>query len=139
MDSDDFVSPAAFFEIGTGLCRRAPGLHTVVHARRFRSLFGASPSVCSQLWALLAATRPASSKPVHLLWAMMFLKIYGSEHVHASLASVDEKTLRKWIWIFVILISRLPLVRSVLLNQRRNLIQSLTILFSGIMGCAEGR
>ena len=48
---------------------------------------------------------PRGVKPVHLLWALMFLKLYCSESVLCTLASegdaVDEKTLRKWVWLFL--------------------------------------
>ena len=37
-----------------------------------------------------------------MLWGLMFLKIYASEGVLATLAGgVDEKTFRKWAWRFV--------------------------------------
>ena len=38
----------------------------------------------------------------HLLWALMFLKLYCSEAVLSSLAGgVHEQTFRKWSWYFV--------------------------------------
>ena len=41
-------------------------------------------------------------KPVHLLWALLFMKVYAEESIHAGLVGgVDEKTFRKWVWIFV--------------------------------------
>ena len=44
----------------------------------------------------------AGAKPVHLLWALMFMKLYCSESVLAALAGgVHEQTFRKWSWYFV--------------------------------------
>jgi hypothetical protein len=49
---------------------------------------------------------PNGVKPANLLWALMFLKLHCAESVLATLAgagqkSVDEKTFRKWTWLFV--------------------------------------
>eukprot|EP00171_Calliarthron_tuberculosum_P001902 IDg1902t1 len=59
-------------------------------------MFGTSPAICALLWDydgwVATAWLSASSSTV----ALMFLKLYASEHVHASIAQVDEKTFRKW-------------------------------------------
>ena len=46
------------------------------------------------------------ARPEHMLWALLFLKIYGNETEMATLCgadkgSIDEKTFRKWTYIFV--------------------------------------
>ena len=56
---------------------------------------------------------PNGVHPHHLLWALMFLKLYCAESVLCMLASgengqvPDEKTFRKWCWLFVEVISDL--------------------------------
>jgi hypothetical protein len=41
----------------------------------------------------------SSARPRHLLWALVFLKVYASEDVHCCLVGyVDAKTYRKWAW-----------------------------------------
>ena len=43
-----------------------------------------------------------SPEIAHLLWALMFLKMYAKEATTSRLAGgVDEKTYRKWVWLFV--------------------------------------
>ena len=38
----------------------------------------------------------------HLLWALMLLKTYETEPGIASwVGGIDEKTLRKWAWVFI--------------------------------------
>ena len=79
-------------------------------SRRFRSIFGTTPYVCSILWDKIREfpeeAVPKNASPRHLLWTLFFLKTYPTE---ASLASgvggVDEKTVRKWIWIIIEAIS----------------------------------
>ena len=84
--------------------RRKKSFHTFF--RQFRSHFGTTPTVCLIIWERLDPyenIRPIHKgvKLKHLLWALLFMKIYGTEHFHSSLTGVDEKTFRKWSWIFV--------------------------------------
>ena len=46
-------------------------------------------------------------KPKHLLWVLIFLKTYTTESSLAVAIGVDEKTLRKWIFIIIYAISDL--------------------------------
>ena len=111
-EADDLFFSQDFVELGATVLRRAPGLNVADAHRRFRALFGASPNVFCVLWSLLCVARPPGSKPIHLLWVLMFLKVYATEHVHAALAGVGEKTYRKWQWIFVKLLASLQLVSN---------------------------
>jgi hypothetical protein len=36
------------------------------------------------------------ASPVHLLWTLMFMKLYYADEVNAFIAQVDENTFRKW-------------------------------------------
>jgi hypothetical protein len=75
--------------------------------RRFLATFGVGPVVCLTIWNLLLETAnlPPGSFEYHLLWGLMFLKLYCAESIHAALAGCDEKTFRKWSWAFVEAIS----------------------------------
>lgn len=55
---------------------------------RFRSMFGTSPEICSLLWDHVdpLSTMPNGVQDVHLLWGLMFLKLYAAESVHCALA-----------------------------------------------------
>ena len=71
--------------------------------RRYRAYFGTSSFITSNIWYKLykADLIPEKGQPKHLLWGQLFLRIYNSEEVHAGLAGVDEKTFRKWSWLFI--------------------------------------
>ncbi|KAL3792212.1 hypothetical protein ACHAW5_004087 [Stephanodiscus triporus] len=78
--------------------------------RRWKSSFGAPPEVCCELWNKIDPykTMPAGVDPKHILWALLFLTVYDTEHNSAQrLGNVDEKTYRKWSKLFVIAISYL--------------------------------
>ena len=70
--------------------------------RTFRQNFGCSPLVAMKCWYLLEdhpmIKKAKYIKPVHLLWACLFLKVYAKESTHASLAKVTDKTFRTWAW-----------------------------------------
>ena len=40
----------------------------------------------------------------------MFIKQYNKESTYASICGCTEKTFRKWVWIYLKVISRLDLV-----------------------------
>ena len=70
----------------------------------FRPHFGCCPLVASSLWNLLQTTEytPEGGKTEHLLWTLMFIKIYGKQKQMCSLAGgVDHDTFRKWTWLFL--------------------------------------
>mmetsp|Transcript_13384 Transcript_13384/g.25123 ORF Transcript_13384/g.25123 Transcript_13384/m.25123 type:complete len:294 (+) Transcript_13384:69-950(+) len=68
---------------------------------RFRSHYGTSPGVCAICWNQIANTLPQHMVYSHLLWALMFLKVYATESVLASKCGVDEKTYRDKVWTIV--------------------------------------
>ena len=39
-------------------------------------------------------------QPKHLLWCLLFMKNYGVEETHAARVGCDEKTFRKWAWLY---------------------------------------
>lgn len=78
--------------------------------RRFKSFFGVNPDICLIIWDMIKSEAPLHSKPKHLLWCLNFLKQYSTEHERRSIFKADEKTIRKWTWIFVELLSNLSVV-----------------------------
>lgn len=94
--------------------RRSTIVVLATEMTRFKAMFGTGPDNCARIWAMIDpfASMPAGVQVVHLLWALMFLKLYDSESVLSSLAggsgeAVDEQTFRKWCWLFVGEISHL--------------------------------
>jgi len=75
-----------------------------IHDQRFRAWFGADATHCSLLWQLLLETPsiklPHNPDPKHLLWSLLFLKQYSTEQTHAAQVGTDEKTFRKWAWLY---------------------------------------
>ena len=109
--------PAAFITASEPMLRRAPGLSIIVQRRRFRALFGATPSVCASAWGSMHASLPRAANASHFLWGLLFLKTYSSEHVSSAIAGVDEKTFRKWCWIIVSALSSLQTASSLIPNS----------------------
>ena len=74
--------------------------HALANDRKlfpFRSHFGTSPRICAYLWKSM--TLPNGALPEHLLWALLFMKVYATEAVLANMLGVCRNTFRKWIWL----------------------------------------
>lgn len=79
-----------------------------VGMRKFRQLFGTTPMICAIIWQLLdvKGCLPLRTKPLHMLCALLFLKVYGTEEVHSAMTGLTEKTFRKWSTIYIELIAQ---------------------------------
>lgn len=94
----------------------AYGGRRVSSESRLRGIFGVSAQVCCILWQKLESITPQGLQPKIILWALIFLKVCSSEHVHVSMAGVNEKTFHKWALKFVHLLVDLQEV-SLILRQ----------------------
>ena len=100
-----------FYYIGCTLTHHDASSGSVaVGCRRFRALFGVTHFVCSDVWRRLheSQSMPHGGKPVHLLWACLFLKRYATGSENRAITGADEKTVRKWTWAFIKAIAHLP-------------------------------
>jgi hypothetical protein len=97
----------AFWLAGNKITKHTTRSSITVGQRRFREHFGTTPQVCSIIWAMLEAQSLHShdALPIHMLCALLFLKGYNTESVNRSLTGFDEKTNRKWQWVYVELIA----------------------------------
>lgn len=90
--------------------------------RASRSFFGTSTDVCSLIWDWCSGhrRRPARGmKPIHVLWALRFLKSYDTEDIMSTWAKTTRKTWRKWVWIMLRLIRKM----------KKNLVCHIVIVF----------
>lgn len=80
--------------------------------RIFRSTFGISSTVLSILWGKVKEMEEVKKDKNgldHLMWSLMFMKVYSSETIHCTLldSKVSEKVFRKWSWKYVRLVASL--------------------------------
>ena len=75
--------------------------------RTFKNFFGVDWNICAIAWALLddhGTEQKEKIEPRHLLWALVFYKVYGTENIHCKIvaephrAGPAAKTFRKWVW-----------------------------------------
>ena len=75
--------------------------------KRIRAFFGAPCKVIADIWnriweGCLTEEERTEVNCKHLLYALVFLKVYSSEEVLASIVGWPSKTtFRKWAWFFV--------------------------------------
>ena len=65
--------------------------------RDFISLFGVTPKVVAAIWNITSFDHDVKLK--HLLWALVFLKVYSAEKPLMCLCGVKNRhTYRKYVW-----------------------------------------
>ena len=105
------LSADEFEELGRYVAKYGHTNSEKVRLRRFKAEFGVAPDVVVDAWdllleskflqSLLNGTSRQPKNPEHLLWALMLLKQYSLTTVLAKTVKVDEKTFRKWSWIYL--------------------------------------
>lgn len=96
-----------FERLGSEIMNRKQGGSQSVFVVRYVSFFGVDVTVTVHAWKILQAdveNDPDLKKvqTYHLLWGLMFLKLYGLETEMAALAGgVDEQTFRYWSHLVV--------------------------------------
>lgn len=99
---------SVFKNLGLGIIdkRASPPYSQVEHhetqdqLRIFKATFGVSWMVCEAVWNLLDdhGLYRDTRQPMHLMWCLVFLKVYANEHVNANMVGTTAKTFRKWVW-----------------------------------------
>jgi len=69
----------------------------------FKSHFGAGAHIIALLWNMLLPRIDLNGAlPKHLLWSLVFLKVYSTTAVHRGIVGwPDANTYRKWCWYFL--------------------------------------
>lgn len=67
-----------------------------VDPRHFRNSYGLDPHKVSDLMSKLMW--PKKTKPGHVLWGLLFLRIYPRDDQIKCLVGVSLNTFRKWVW-----------------------------------------
>ena len=104
------ASPEAFSRLALFLTRQGEQAGAATRFRQFQAHFGISPLARSIAWSLVLESLSHGAQPIHLLWALLFLKVRFAEHVHKSMTGADEKTFRKWPWAILEAIANLGIV-----------------------------
>ena len=78
--------------------------------RRFKSSFGVPPDICVILWRHIFNHVMSCTIPIHLLWALLFLKLYNNLDTNSSIAGVDQKTFQKHTWDIIRALSSIDIV-----------------------------
>ena len=73
--------------------------------RAFRESFGVHWIHCAIVWKLIAPElclqHGCFAKKEHLLWCLLFLKVYSKNQTDNRTAKTTQKTFRKWVWLII--------------------------------------
>jgi len=125
---------SVFVEAAEPILRRPiKSLDGLREHRRWMACFGAKPIVMADVWTRIDPERnmPKGAEPRHLTWSFYLMKLYNQEEVNSiNVGGVDEKTFRKWSWLFIEATSYLeyPVVRC--LDRSIFLLYCLTSIFN---------
>jgi hypothetical protein len=119
-------------DVGKAMMQRRTNYNQFTFDRRFREMFGCCPATVARAWNWIenvigwtGLEEYTTRKIDYLLWSLLFLKVYGKESTLSSLlGGVDEKTYRKWVWLYVVALSSLE---SFIVSK---LLRNLLILYS---------
>ena len=79
--------------------------------RKFHAHFGICKEITSILWLYLKSLDvPFTFEPMHLLWALYFIKVYSSIDVCSSYWKVSPPTYSLWIWRVLHVLSQMDTV-----------------------------
>ena len=100
------ILPSLFLQLGTLLKRKRLSSRKN-NLRRFKAWYGIDWNVMSGVWSLLHSSgwiekkiKKRKPNPIHLLWALSFLKAYLKEEEHAADVEKEPKNFRKWAWLY---------------------------------------
>ena len=85
------VSETIFLQFALWFFKRNSEISESVLYRKYRAFFGVTPNVYNILRYKSISFLPSSCAPRHLLYGLLFLKNYGTEHVHSQLFSAMKK------------------------------------------------
>ena len=70
---------------------------------KFKETFGCNPGDCVEIWHALVMHNLVESirnnyRPIHLLWALFFVKHYLTMAVNAYIVGTSPRTFREKVW-----------------------------------------
>lgn len=89
------IGASAIHHLGSQIATKQEGKG--LDERTFIAFYGTTPEIIAESWSSVSE-RVMGSKPKHILWACMFLKLYLPEDVMCILAGTSKPTFRKWVW-----------------------------------------
>ena len=66
-------------------------------------MYGCSPEICAILWNIVERQCSIydNVRPKHLLWALLFLKLYLPIQAAVAFIGCDEKTYQHYVWVVI--------------------------------------
>ena len=72
-----------------------------LHAVAFPSLLQQMHLALEPTWDTIQLNLPLKMLSIHLLWCLLFFKVYASEGILSSIVGTNEKTYREHVWIII--------------------------------------
>ena len=76
----------------------------------FKAFFGVTPHVCSIIWKMINRKAQFILKKKHLLWALYFLRQYGTYNNMKVIFGASRVTISKYLWKTIDLLAEMQVV-----------------------------
>ena len=76
----------------------------------FKAFFGVTPHVCSIIWKMINRKAQFFLKKKHLLWALYFLRQYGTYNNMKVIFGASRVTISKYLWKTIDLLAEMQVV-----------------------------
>jgi hypothetical protein len=95
------ITAQTFETLAAQIATRSKGAEIVnwLDERVMKAFYGTDANVMCDLWQ--RCRRPSKTEPKHLLWTLMYMKLYCPEDVMTILCSTSKCTFLKWIWLWI--------------------------------------
>ena len=120
------LTPSVILQLaGTILNCQLSGSHESI--KEFHAHFGMAPKSVVSLWfqSQQAGQLPWNARPIHLLWALLHLWMYGTETTMSRMCKTNQRTFRDWVKKMVKAISGLVPMKV----SRRSALSLLLVCF----------
>ena len=89
------VHPSIFYKKGLQIAGNSTHTFCNTNMTYFRSHFGVSPGVASIIWDMIYLQLPNGFCYFHVLWGLLFMKVYATAPVLAGKVGADEGIFRE--------------------------------------------
>ena len=95
------LTEEAFLHLGTQVITKATTRDSSVDDRTYKAFFGVSAGIVAECWEAIECSLPKGKHPKHILWALLFMKLYLPEDATIAILGTSKPTMRKWVWTVI--------------------------------------
>jgi hypothetical protein len=85
--------------LGSEIASKKPG--SKLNDRTFIAFYGRNSAEVAEIWDSCNERVQPKAQPKHLMWTLMYMKLYNSMDVMCILLDTSKPTFEKWVWSWI--------------------------------------